>query len=211
MHTVDEFIRSEIEDKILKLVKEIEEIHQEIVEEWSSKLGLSKPRVVVTLQEVNECARDGAICESDDLCKIITGEYYPDTMTILLNYRATLDTLLHLYVHYIQSLQIGVDRFRQIREAERLRLPWSLRPTEIRAIALAKKLQDTLCTQRIVKLWSEYVKVRIRKIDEEIQRIRSCVKAALTQTMPYVHVRDIARRMLTSYDGSWTREDKDRL
>ncbi len=211
MYTVDDFIRTEIEEKVLPALREIEEIYQEIVEEWSSKLGVPRPRVLVTMQNIDEC-KCSEVCESDDACRLVTGEYYPDTATILLNYRSTLDTLLHLYVHHIQCVQVGVEKFKQIREAERLRLPWSLRPTEIRAVALSKRLYNTLCTQRVIKLWTDYVKSKIKTLDETYSKVRGIVKTALLQSMPYAQTRDLMKRLVTSRDDrAWTGKDTDRL
>ncbi len=211
MYTVDDFIRVEIEEKVLLLLKEIEETYQEIVEEWSSKLGISKPRVLVTMQNVDEC-RCPEVCESDDTCRLVTGEYYPESATILLNYRSTLDTLLHLYVHHVQCVQVGVEKFKQMRDVERMRLPWSLRPTEIRAVALSKRLYNTLCSQRVVKLWTDYVKSRIKILDETYSRVRGSVRTALLQSMPYAYTRDLVKRLAISRDdGTRTGKDTDRL
>ena len=195
MGGAEEFV-SYIEQEILKPLLEIEEAYQEVVEEWSSKLGVQKPRVVVTLQEVNECGT-GVICEQDSECRLISGVYLPEHSTILLNYKSTIDVLLHLFVHHVQAQQIGTERFAQIRQSEYLRLPWSLRPTEIRALALSRKLYDTLCTQRVLKLWTDYVKQRIKKIEEEIMRARAAVAAFMRSALPSAQVRHYGYRMLS--------------
>ncbi len=186
MSSLDEFI-AYIETNVIKPLLEIEESYQGVVEDWASKIGTERPKVVVTLQEVNECSST-IVCE-DNECKLVTGMYIPETHIILLNYRSTVDVLLHLFTHHIQAQQIGYQRYAQTRHSETLRLPWSLRPTEIRALALARKLRDTLLTQRVLKLWSDYIKPRIKKIDEEYARVRSIVSNLAKSALPNVQIR----------------------
>ncbi len=201
MSAVEDFIRSEIEGKILKILKEIEELHEEIVEDWSSKIGVSKPNIVVTLEEVNECSSPYVcIQDSDNYCKVITGDYIPDTKTIVLYYRSNIDSLLHLFLHHVYASQIGFDKYRQIKYIETIRLPWSLRPTEIRILAMTKKMYNVLVTQRTGKIWTDYIKTRIRMLDEEIQKVSSTVRSFASSVMPSVHMRQLAYKV--------SREDK---
>jgi len=186
MSAVDEFL-TYIESAILKPLLEIEETYQGVVEDWATKIGVDKPRVLVTLQEVNECST-AIVCE-DSECRIVTGVYLPEHSTILINYRSTVDVLLHLFVHHVQAQQIGVQKFTQARHSEMLRLPWSLRPTEIKALALTRRLRDTLLTQRVYKLWTDYVKPRIRKIEEEYAKARAIVSNLTKTALPNAQIR----------------------
>ncbi|NPA69374.1 MAG: hypothetical protein GXO26_01070 [Crenarchaeota archaeon] len=196
MSTIEEFIRSEIEGKVLRLVREIEELYEEIVEDWSTKLSVSKPAVLVTLQEVDEC-NEGSACvrDVDPYCKSITGQYVPDSQLIVLNYRSTLDVLLHLFLHHVYAQQIGLERYKQIRTIENVRLPWSLRPTEIRILNMAKRLYNVLISQRAGKTWSDHIKVRIRELDDLIHKITNTIHNYALSTMPNLQMRQIAYKV----------------
>ncbi|NPB00421.1 MAG: hypothetical protein GXO10_03505 [Crenarchaeota archaeon] len=196
MSTIEEFIRSEIEGKVLRLVREIEELYEEIIEDWSTRLSVSRPNIIVTLQDVDECS-EGTSCirDVDPYCKSITGQYLPDSQLIVLNYRSTLDVLLHLFLHHVYAQQIGFDRYRQVRTLENIRLPWSLRPTEIRILNMAKRLYNVLVNQRAGKTWTDYIKVRIRELDELIQKIANTVHNYALSTMPNLQMRQIAYKV----------------
>ncbi|NPA23001.1 MAG: hypothetical protein GXO23_01705 [Crenarchaeota archaeon] len=193
MSTIEEFIRSEIEGKVLRLVREIEELYEEIIEEWSTHMSIPKPAVAVTLEEVDECVSNvPCVRDVDPYCRSITGQYLPETQLILLNYRSTLDVLLHLFLHHVYALQIGPEKYRQITSAENVRLPWSLRPTEIRILYMAKRLYGTLVNQRAGKTWTDHIKTRIRELDSTVQKISNTVRNYALTTMPNVHMRQIA-------------------
>ncbi len=199
MSTIEEFIRSEIEGKVLRLIREVEELYEEIIEDWSTKLNVSRPSILVTVEEVDECM-EGSSCvrDVDPYCRSITGQYIPESQLIVLGYRSTLDVLLHLFLHHVYASQIGIERYRQIRTIENLRLPWSLRPTEIRILYMAKKLYNTLINQRTGKTWTDHIKTRIRALDEAVQKISNTVRNYALSTMPNVHMRQIAYKVYTS-------------
>ncbi len=201
MSTIEEFIRSEIEGKILRLVREIEELYEEIIEDWSTKLGVTKPTVLVTLQDVDECG-ESTICvrDVDQYCRSITGQYVPDTQLIVLNYRSTLDVLLHLFLHHVYAQQIGFERYKQIRTVENLRLPWSLRPTEIRILNMAKRLYNTLVSQRAGKTWTDHIKVRIRELEDHIHKVANTVHNYALSTMPSLQMKQIAYKVYSRRD-----------
>ncbi len=196
MSVVEDFIRSEIEGKVLRTLKEIEELYEEIVEDWSSKIGVVKPNVVITIEEVNECSNP-YICiqDTDNYCKVITGDYLPEHQTIVLHYRSNIDSLLHLFLHHVYASQIGFEKYRQIKFFETVRLPWSLRPTEIRILAMTKRLYNTLVTQRTNKIWSDYIKSKIKMLDEEVQKISSTVRSFALSVMPSLHMRQLVYKI----------------
>ncbi len=207
MSMLDEFLTM-IESNIIKPLLEIEETYQGIVEDWAAKVGVERPKVVVTLQETNECSH-GLVCE-DDECRLVTGIYVPETGTLVVNYKSTPDVLLHLFVHHIQARQVGVERFSQMRQSEMLRLPWSLRPSEIKALFLTNKLRDSLLTQRVMKLWVDYVKPQIKKIDEENTKVRSTVNNLIRTALPNAQIRHHGFTMLRGNESDRSRSWKDK-
>ncbi|MCG2865384.1 MAG: hypothetical protein L7H04_05900 [Vulcanisaeta sp.] len=164
-------VLTEIENSILKPLEDIESSVEGILEGIAEGMNIEKPKVVATINSVNEC---GEFVGEDKRCQGIAGRYLPEEATILINYRVDMNTIIHLLAHHIHAVEIGRTKYAQVRKLEELRLPWELRPTEVIAMYRTALLTRTL-SSRAWRTYNEEVKPRIREIDEKINNARLMV------------------------------------
>jgi len=162
-------IDSMIRLSVLRNLEDLESSVEGVVEIITEALNVEKPRVIATVNEVNECGRFDT-----GLCSTVMGLYVANNPTIIINYRANLTTLLHLLAHHLQALEVGRDRYVQVRDAEELRLPWDVRPLEVNAMIRSIRLTKGI-PQRVFKVWNEEVRPMSRGIEETVNRVRALV------------------------------------
>ncbi len=159
-----------INTEVLQPLNDLESDLESIVEYWCEKLNVPKPRLVITLNKIDECLSTD---ETTSYCREITGKYLPENMTIIMNYISSIETLIHLYTHHIHACEVGLSRYLSIRRNEEIKLPWELRPTEIYAVIRSRKLSRELIDDRIVSIWNRDVKPKIKKLHTEVTKVRS--------------------------------------
>nr|KJR72038.1 MAG: hypothetical protein TU36_04460 [Vulcanisaeta sp. AZ3] len=153
----------EIENNILKPLEDIESSVEGIIEGITEGLNVDKPRVIATINPINECDNS----QDNGNCQAIVGKYFINESIILINYKVDMNTILHLLAHHINAIEIGRTKYAQIRRLEELRLPWELRPTEITAMYRAAQLTRAL-SPRAWRAMSEEIRPRIRDIEERL-------------------------------------------
>lgn len=158
-----------VRDSVLKPLEDLESMIEGAVESILEPMGLEKPKLIVTLNEVSECSPG-----EDGGCRNVTGRYRVEDSLILVNYKSTLSTIIHLLIHHIQSLEEGRSRYIQSRRIEELKLPWELRRSEIIALVRTPVLMSRV-DPRVRRMWSEEIKLRIREIEENTAKVRSIV------------------------------------
>ncbi len=160
-------IDSMIRLNVLRNLEDLESSVEGVVEIITEALNVEKPRVIATVNEVNECGRFDA-----GLCSTVMGLYVANNPTIIINYRANLTTLLHLLAHHLQALEVGRDRYVQVRDAEELKLPWDVRPLEVNAAVRSIRLAKGI-PQRVFKVWNEEVRPVSKRIEEAVNKVRA--------------------------------------
>jgi hypothetical protein len=164
-------VLTEIENSILKPLEDIESSVEGILEGIAEGMNLEKPRVIATINPVNEC---GEFMGEDRQCQGIAGRYLAEESIILINYKVDINTILHLFAHHIHAIEVGRAKYAQVRRLEELRLPWELRPTEVIAIYRTAQLIKAL-SPRAWRTYNEEVKPRIKEIDERLGNVRLMV------------------------------------
>ncbi|MGC8570506.1 hypothetical protein [Caldivirga sp.] len=165
INQVDSMIRG----SVLRNLGDLESSLEGIVEMITETLNVEKPRVMVTLNNVNECSRFDS-----GTCSTVLGLYAASESVILVNYKADLSTLLHLLSHHLQALESGKARYIQIKEAEETRLPWEVRPLEANAVIRSAYLARSL-PPRVFKVWNEEVKPMVKEVEEGVNRVKALV------------------------------------
>ncbi|WP_069808026.1 hypothetical protein [Vulcanisaeta thermophila] len=156
-------VLNEINESIIKPLGDIESSAEGILETISEALNVDRPRVIATINPVSEC-NPGEVGP----CGEVGGRYLVDGHIVLINYRMSMSTLLHLYSHHLQAIEMGRERFEQIRRTEELKLPWNLRPTEITAMYRTALLARSI-PPRTWKVYNEEIKPKIKEIDERLK------------------------------------------
>ncbi len=177
-----EFVNSiigEVNQTLLKPLEDIESGLEGIVEVISENLNVSRPKVIATINNVDECGGRG-----DGLCSTIGGVYLPDEEVILVNYKVSLEALLHLYAHHLQAVEVGKAKYIQAVRGEEVRLPWELRPSEILAMYRSTILLRNL-NPRVVKVFNEDVKPRVKDVERALGEVRGKVNY-LARVIEYV-------------------------
>jgi len=82
-------IDSMIRLSVLRNLEDLESSVEGVVEIITEALNVEKPRVIATVNEVNECGRFDT-----GLCSTVMGLYVANNPTIIINYRANLTPLL---------------------------------------------------------------------------------------------------------------------
>ena len=165
IHQVDSMIRN----NVLRSLSDLESSMEGIIELITEALNVEKPRLIATINNINECSRfDSGPCSS------ILGIYAASDSTILINYKADLNTMLHLLSHHLQALENGKARYIQVKEAEEIRLPWEVRPLEANAIIRAAYLARSI-PPKVFKIWNEEVKPMAREVDESVSKARALI------------------------------------
>ncbi|MEL9989994.1 MAG: hypothetical protein QXP98_03470 [Thermoproteus sp.] len=164
-----------VEELVLRPLGDIESSAEGIMEIFSEQLGVQKPRVVVVANPLDECGGGQGACRG------ILGLYEPGLIKI--NYRADLATLLHLFAHHLQALELG-ERFLHARRAEAERLPWELRPLEISAALRSAQLARR-APPRVKRVWEEEIKPKIKEIDENLAKLKTDLEYLYRQAEAY--------------------------
>ncbi|MCG2869728.1 MAG: hypothetical protein L7H10_03130 [Vulcanisaeta sp.] len=164
-------VLAEIENSVLKPLEDIESSVEGILEGIAEGMNLERPRVIATINPVNEC---GDLVSSDKGCQVIAGRYLPEESVILIHYKVDMNTIIHLFAHHVHAVEMGRARYAQVRKLEELRLPWELRPTEVIAIYRTAQLIKAL-SARAWRTYNEEVKPRIKEIDERLGNVRLMV------------------------------------
>ena len=164
-------IITEIENSILKPLEDIESSIEGILEGIAENMNIERPRVIATINQINECV-EAVVREQQ--CQAIMGKYFIEESIILINYKVDMITILHLFAHHVHAMELGKARYAQVRRLEELKLPWSLRPTEITAMYRTAQLIRIL-QPRAWRVYNDEVKPKIRDIDEKLGNVRVAV------------------------------------
>lgn len=165
INQVDSTIRSEI----LRNLEDLESSVEGIVEVISEVLNIGKPRVIITINNINECGKSDS-----GLCSAIMGLYAADSQVMLVNYRISLSALLHLLAHHLQALEMGKDKYIQVKGSEELRLPWEVRPLEVNAMVRTIRLAKAT-PPKVFKVWNEEVRPLVKVIEESVNRVKALI------------------------------------
>ncbi|MGC8974364.1 MAG: hypothetical protein ACP5KY_09240 [Thermoproteus sp.] len=156
-----------LDQLVLKPLEDIASSAEGIVEALAEQLGVPKPRVAAVAVPLDECGG-----QPGGLCRGIAGVYEPGLIRI--SYRSSLPSLLHLFAHHLQAVEMG-ERFFQARRAEAERLPWELRPLEIAAAVRAAQLARR-APPRVLRVWEEEIKPKIKELDENLAQLKADVE-----------------------------------
>jgi hypothetical protein len=168
--SLGEGVFGRIREFILRPLEDLESSVEAIMESVVEPVGVERPRLLVTLNDVDECSPG----DSSNQCSTVTGRYRVEDSLIVMNYRSSLGTLIHLLIHHLQSIEEGRAKYLRIRQLEELKLPWELRFTEINAMSRLPTVMGKL-DPRARRIWNEEVKSKIREIEENLPRIRTLV------------------------------------
>lgn len=156
-----------LDQLVLKPLEDIANSAEGILEAISEQLGVPKPKVAAVAVPLDECGG-----QADGPCRGIAGVYEPGVVRI--NYRSTLPSLLHLFAHHLQAVEMG-ERFVHARRLEAERLPWELRPLEIAAAVRSAQLARR-APPRALRVWEEEIKPKIRELDDNLARLKADVE-----------------------------------
>lgn len=159
-------VNQELKDSVLRPLEDLESAMEGVVETIVESLNVEKPKVIATLNPLNECSRFDS-----GPCAFVLGLYDPGHSLIVVNYKASLSTMLHLVSHHLQALEYGREAYLQLRSGEELRLPWELRPLEINAIVRSAYLARNM-PSKVYTMWNNDIKPLVKEIEEGVAKAR---------------------------------------